>query len=235
MDTSIAGLGRGKAQPAPLRGACFAPARGHSAGRGGLPFQRGGTAGQVVHRFTSLRGIASPAASPRPQQSLFVSFRAALPRPRSPRTSTTARPCHLRSPRTSATHAPRRGSGCAEGACYTWNVLAVTVVPAIVAYATSDIGTAPACSLIIVQHPTHAVGCVTTSIAKPWLGKTMVILSKWPQKYVLLVGTCIIATTAPHPVHFGGQLTLVGAPVSLASRSPVASPRHRASLRPTAA
>lgn len=111
-------VGRGKAQPAPLRGACFAPARGHCSGRGGLPFQRGGTAGRVVHRCTSLRGIASPAASPRPQQSPCVSLRAALPRPRSPRTSTTARPYHLRSPRTSATHAPRRGSGWAEGGLF---------------------------------------------------------------------------------------------------------------------
>lgn len=150
MDTNLAGRGRGKAQPAPLRGACFAPARGHSAGRAGLPFQRGGTAEQVVHRCTSLRGIASPAASPRPQQSLFVSFRAALPRPRSPRTSTTARPYHLRSPRTSATHAPRRGSGWAEGACFTWNVSAVTVVPAMVAYAIIRISFRPACNLIIV-------------------------------------------------------------------------------------
>lgn len=178
MGTCLARWGRDKAQPAPLRGACFAPARGHSAGRGGLPFQRGGTAGQVVHRCTSLRGIASPVASPRPQQSPFASFRAALPRPRSPRTSTTARPYHLRSPRTYATHAPRRGSGWAEGASSTWNVSAVTVVPAIVAYATIHNGIVPACSLIIVKHPAPVGGCHFGPQANPWLGKTMVILSK---------------------------------------------------------
>ena len=202
--------------------------------RGRLPFQRRGTAPLVVQCYTTLRGTASPVASPRPQQCRFVSFRTALPRLRSPCTSTPAAPCHLRSPCTSTPAAPCKGPAAAEGASSTWNVPAVTVVSAIVAYATIHVGIAPACNLIIVKHPAPIGGCRFGPQVNPWLGKTMVILSKWPKKHVFLALTCIIATTAPHPVRFGGQRAPVMAAVSLGPHSPVASPRHRASLRHTA-
>lgn len=150
MDSILARRGRGKAPAAPLQGSASVSAQGHNAGRGRLPFRRRATARQVVHRCTSLQGIASPVASPRPQQNPFVSFRAALPRSRGPCTCTTAAPCHLRRPCTCTTAAPCKGSAGAKGVCFTWNVSAVTVVYAIVAYATIRIGFRFDCSLIIV-------------------------------------------------------------------------------------
>lgn len=62
------------------------------------------------------------------------------------------------------------------------------------------------------------------SIVNAWLGKTMVILSKWPQKYVFAGGHVYHCLHRPHPVRFGGQLTLVTAAVILITRSPAASP-----------
>ena len=143
-------MGRGKAPAVPWQWAASVPAQGHSAGSGRLPFQRRATARLVVHRYTSLRGIASPAASPRPQQNLSASFRAALPRSRRPCTSTPAAHCHLRRPCTSTPAAHCQGPAGAEWACFTWNVSAVMVGSAIVASATIRLCSWPACSLVIV-------------------------------------------------------------------------------------
>ena len=158
MDSSLARWGEGKAAAVPLQVAASVPAQWHSAGRWRLPFQRSGTAPLVVQCYTTLRGTASPVASPRPQQYRFVSFRTALPRLRSHCTSTPAATCHLRSHCTSTPAATCKGPAAAEGVSSTWNVSAVTVVSAIVAPATTYVGIAPACSLMIVKHPTHVGG-----------------------------------------------------------------------------